>query len=149
LFAIGFLLIRRNDNPWYVAAAAASAGLGVLTKATTYIYAAPLIVVGGLWWLRRVSTTADTSSESQPAINVVRGKTLALRLCLIFVGLFLVLNGPHMARNYALFGSPLGSSEIRYAETNRRISPAVAASNGRDSCRGYSAPRRLSRLIRR
>ena len=128
LFAIAFLLIRRSDNPWYVGAAGMCCGLGVLTKATTYVYAAPLIVAGGRWWLRRVSSPAEAISNSRPT-NIWCGKSGAFRLSSLFVGAFLVLNSSHMARNYALFGSPLGSSEIRYAETNRRISPAVAASN--------------------
>src|SRR5439155_1538089 len=48
VFALGFLLLKSPTNPWYVAAASLSCGLGALTKATTYIYCAPLILAGGL-----------------------------------------------------------------------------------------------------
>ena len=51
------------------------------------------------------------------------------RRAMLLAGCFLALNAPHLLRNYALFGSPLGSPEIMSLERNDRISPRVVASN--------------------
>jgi hypothetical protein len=87
-------------------------GLGALTKGTTYVYAAPLVVAGALWVLR------------QPIPLSVK-----LKKAVYFSSVFFLLNGAHFMRNQALFGSPLGSKEIHAIERNERITPRVFASN--------------------
>jgi hypothetical protein len=130
LFAIGFLLIQAPTNRWYVGAAALSCGLGVLTKATTYMYAAPLILAGGTWWFFRAKSPANPSTASEQPVTTGRAPlSVRLHLALLFVGLFFLLNLPHMARNFVLFGSPLGSSEMVSLEKSQHISPAAVASN--------------------
>jgi hypothetical protein len=113
-------------------------GLGVLTKATTYIYAAPLILAGGAWWFWRVGrgqsfVSTGENVHGQPDAFAGTGQRRSgwrrVQLSLLFVLAFFGLNAPHMLRNYALLGSPLGSSEIVSLERNQRLSPAVAASN--------------------
>src|SRR5205814_5528638 len=95
--------ILEPDRVWPVAACGMACGLGALTKGTTYIYAAPL-VLGGTAWLAR-----------QPF-----GWTIKLKAAGAFCAAFFLLNGPHFSRNQALFGSPLGSKEIHYMERDRK-----------------------------
>jgi hypothetical protein len=128
LFAIALLVIKEPGNCWYVGGAAFACGLGVLTKATAYIYAAPLIVAGSIWWLCRAPSGSERSDWAE-AGTVWKGARLRLQAVFLFSGIFFVLNAPHMARNYALFGSPLGSGHMLSLEKNEQISAAVAASN--------------------
>jgi hypothetical protein len=86
-----------------------------------YVYAAPLIAAGGLWWLWRTRAAPRVTGRfavSRP------------QLMLSFVLPFVAINLPHVTRNLALFHAPLGSSEIMKLERNERTSLAVAASNG-------------------
>jgi len=126
--AFGLLLWRRPFNPWYVAGAALSCSLGVLTKATTYIYAAPLAIIGGLWWLQRVSVRPRMHTQGEQLL-ALKAREKRMTLYLVFAAIFIALAGPHMLRNYALFGSPIGSREMILLERNQKLSPRVTASN--------------------
>jgi 4-amino-4-deoxy-L-arabinose transferase-like glycosyltransferase len=110
VFALAFYL--QPSCLWLLAGCGLACGLGTLTKGTTYVYAAPLVLAGVVWVLR------------QP--NPFRGK---LKLALVFSSGFFLLNGPHFMRNQALFGSPLGSDEIHKLECNERMTPITFASN--------------------
>ena len=125
LFSLAFCLWRAPLNPYYMAGAGLAAGLGVLTKATTYLYTAPLLVAGGVWWTLKIrGVRQDSSSERQRSC---RG--CMLKSAIVFVLPFALLNGGHLIRNYSLFGSPMGSKQILALEKNGKISPAIAASN--------------------
>ncbi len=95
-----------------MAGAGLAFGLGVLAKPTTLIYAAPLLAAAGLWLLLRLPTVQAR-----------------LGFLLRFAVAFLLLNAPHMGRNYALFGSPLGSPYIFSIERNARVSVGTVMSN--------------------
>jgi hypothetical protein len=112
LFVFAFALVTEPTNPIYVLGAGLACGLGALTKGTIYVYAAPLVLFGGLWWLRRSS-----------------GLALKAKLAGGFCAIFFILNAPHLLRNYTLFGSPLGSPEIHAMECNAHITPGTFASN--------------------
>lgn len=89
-------------------------GLAWLTKGTSYVLAAPLLVALWLAWPRSVK--------------------LALVRCLPIVALLAVgLNAGHFARNHALHGSPLGPGreglDGEYKYTNDVVTPASVLSN--------------------
>jgi hypothetical protein len=105
-------LTRDPTNPWYALGASLAFGLGVLTKVATVLYAAPLLAVAGLWLLKRRGGAS--------------GRFAAIA---IFAAVFLVLNGPHMLRNDALYGSPISSKYIMKIERNEDISVAGTLSN--------------------
>jgi len=111
-FAFALAAILEPDRVWPVAACGMACGLGALTKGTTYVYAAPLVLAGTAWLAR------------QPF-----GRMIQLRKAGFFCAAFFLLNGAHLSRNQALFGSPLGSKEIQLMERNGRITPAIFASN--------------------
>jgi 4-amino-4-deoxy-L-arabinose transferase-like glycosyltransferase len=112
LVAFTLSLLKDPANVWYTAGAGLAFGLGVLTKPTTFIYAAPLLAAAGLWLLLRLPT--------------VKAR---LGFLLLSAVAFLLLNAPHMSRNYSLFGSPLGSPYIFSIERNQRVSVGTAMSN--------------------
>jgi len=112
LVAFTLSLLKDPGNGWYTAGAGLAFGLGVLAKPTTLIYATPLLAAAGLGLLLRL-----------PAVKA------RVRLALLFASAFLLLNAPHMCRNYALFGSPLGSPYIFSIERNQRVSVATVMSN--------------------
>ena len=92
-------------------AAGMSLGLAVLTKGTSYMYAAPFVIAFVLAGRRRSLTRKI-------------GQGVAIGLCGV------ALNAPHYVRNVDLFRSPLGpggEGEFRYA--NEALSPAILASN--------------------
>jgi 4-amino-4-deoxy-L-arabinose transferase-like glycosyltransferase len=87
-------------------------GLAILTKATAYLYALPFLI----WF----------------AIGAARSlRRRAWKPALIVVLVVLTLNLPHYARNFELYGSPLGpsvdESGARFA--NQEFSLAILASN--------------------
>jgi hypothetical protein len=105
------LWVKRQTRIYAIGAGAAF-GLGTLTKSTVFLYAAPFALAFGLWWLFRLS-----------------GVSYKIRLACLMALPFLFLNAPHMLRNQAACGSPLGSPAIFKLERNERLTPAVAASN--------------------
>jgi hypothetical protein len=105
-------LWREPANVWYALGAGLALALGVLTKATMLIYAAPLGVAFVILWMVGL-----------------RSNRLRVRLPLIFVCLVLAFNGPHWLRNAGVFGSPLGSRHILSIERNARISIGGTLSN--------------------
>jgi 4-amino-4-deoxy-L-arabinose transferase-like glycosyltransferase len=105
-------LWREPANFWYGLGAGLALALGVLTKATMLVYAAPLGVAFLVWWLVEL-----------------RNGRLRLRTALLFVGLVLALNGPHWLRNLDVFGSPLGSRRILAIERNGKLSVGGTLSN--------------------
>jgi hypothetical protein len=117
-FAAFLLLLLNNPtNPLHIAGCALACALGVLTKATTYMYAAPLVIAGGAWWIGKLWQDRGAGFRSKVA------------LVLLFPLLFLAINGPHMLRNQVLFGSPLGSSDVAALVKNEFVSPGVIWSN--------------------
>ena len=111
-FAFATAMYQEPEQPLHLVGCAAACGLGALTKGTTYVYAAPLIVVGAIWVLRQPTPFS-----------------LKLKKAVYFSSIFFLLNGSHFMRNQALFGSPLGSKEIHVIECNERFTPATFASN--------------------
>jgi len=105
-------LLRDPASLFYLIGAALSFALGTLSKATMCIYAAPILGVSALLLWRRMPN--------------LRRKAFS---CFVFASLFLLLNFPHMSRNYRLLGSPIGSAYNFGIERNQRISFAVTFSN--------------------
>ncbi len=97
------LPVRENTQIHQQAAIGASLGLLVLTKATAYIYALPLL----LWF-----------------VWIARHRW---RHILIAGIVALALVAPHYGRNITVFGSPFGPHVESYA--NGVLSPAVTVSN--------------------
>jgi hypothetical protein len=85
---------------------AACLGLALLTKGTSYLFAAPLVV----WF----------------AVVLTRRGTGARRPALLGALLVLALNLPHWSRNLSLFGSPLGTG---HGVLNARAGAAALLSN--------------------
>jgi hypothetical protein len=106
------MLWHEPTNAWYAGGAAGALALGVFTKATMFIYAAPVGMAFLLWWLLRL-----------------HDNRLRVRLALIFTLALLVINTPHWMRNYAVFGSPLGSREIVSTQRNKNVSVSGTFSN--------------------
>jgi 4-amino-4-deoxy-L-arabinose transferase-like glycosyltransferase len=105
-------LLRDPSSLFCLIGAALSFALGVLSKATMCIYAAPILGVSAvLLWRRMPNLRAKAFSG------------------FVFATLFLLLNFSHMWRNYRLLGSPIGSSYNFGIERNQRISFAVTLSN--------------------
>jgi 4-amino-4-deoxy-L-arabinose transferase-like glycosyltransferase len=111
-FAFALAAYLEREQSLHIFGCGLACGLAALTKGTTYVYAAPMIVVGAFWIL------------CQPITLPVK-----LRKAVCFSSVFFLLNGPHFVRNQALFGSPLRSSAMHVVECNDRITPAVFASN--------------------
>jgi hypothetical protein len=112
LYVFAMALFLEPDQPLLVVGLALALSLAVLTKSTGLIYAAPLAVWCGVWALARRARRA-----------------WKLKFTGTVVGAVLLLNAPHALRNYALFGSPLGSRQIQEMVRNQRITPGVFASN--------------------
>lgn len=96
--------------PWL---AGAALGLAVLTKATTYFFAAPWVLWGAsaLWMRHRLQSW---------------------RPLLVMLGLTLLINSGHYWRNYDLFGSPVGPTRDTCAGceyANESHAPAIILSN--------------------
>ena len=91
--------------------AGASLGLALLTKGTSYVFAAPFVLVFVLTGRNRLLSK-----------KLIQG--LVIGLCAV------ALNAPQYWRNAQVFGSPLGpggEGNFRYA--NDAFSPAILASN--------------------
>lgn len=95
---LALLRLRQRANGFDAGAFGVSVGLALLTKGTAYLFAAPLglafvwtlLSARALSWPRRIATVAVPS--------------LAM----------LLLNAGHYARNWRLFGSPLGVNDATY-----------------------------------
>ena len=88
--AILAALVTRRPTSWQLTLAIGlAAGLGAMTKATTYFFIAPLL----LWWL---------------VDRLRRGRTAVPRDIGIIALPALALASPGMVRNIAVFGSPWG-----------------------------------------
>lgn len=110
--ALGLALAANPTNPWYLAGCGAALALGMLTKATMIVFAAPFAValLLGLAWR-------------------LPGIWLKLRAVLLIGALIALINAPHMLRNYAIYQSPLGSRWTFEIQRNLDISIGGMASN--------------------
>jgi len=109
-FVAFFLPLRKAPSPGALSAwlcAAASLGLALLTKGTSYLYVFPFFLFTALFLAARAR----------------RG--LAGRI-LVFAAVALALNLPHFARNVEVFGSLLGSPQGLF---NHAFSPGTLISN--------------------
>ena len=109
--SFGFLLMQEPKNRFYLFGIAGALSLGVATKSTTFIFAAPWLAVLGLIFLWKRSP--------RPIIEL----TAAL---LIFT---LPINAPWMVRNWKVFGRPLSAESTFETTTSRGIRPANVAAN--------------------
>jgi hypothetical protein len=100
------------ENVWYTLCLGGALALGFLTKSIMAVFVAPFIAVLMLFLLWRLPTHRQR-----------------LRLLLILAIVFIAINGPHMARNYALLGSPMGSNSAMQLLRNRGITLSGTASN--------------------
>jgi|GEM_PF-2289328 len=108
LTGLALALIRAPRHLGYLVAAGLAFGLGTLTKATMLLYAAPLLTGLAGWFVAR----------------------RLLARFLIVVGLtFLLINAGHMARTYALVGSPLAGPYIHKLVRNDTVSLGGTWSN--------------------
>ena len=89
-FVYFVMLLTKKDNLFYTLATGAALGLAILTKATAYLFAFQFLLLLGL------------SSARQR-----NGRRRMLYIGLALVAAF-VANFGHYARNYDLYGSPLG-----------------------------------------
>jgi 4-amino-4-deoxy-L-arabinose transferase-like glycosyltransferase len=94
------LLLKDDDQIRYSLAAGAALGLGILTKPTAYFYAFPFVAWVSLWLLK--------SRRARGFLQIV-----------LIVVIAFVINVGHYARNYNLFGSPLGPG---YEEPGKKYS---------------------------
>jgi len=115
LATLAGLLLRLRREPTnflLLLGAGLALGLGVFTKVTMFVYAAPF-GVATLCWL----------------LGGVRGNQLKVRIALVFALAFLAVNGPHLLRNYGVFGSPLGSRGVDSVQRNKNVSLSGTLSN--------------------
>jgi hypothetical protein len=111
-YAFALACFLEPDQPLHLSGLALSLSLALLSKSTALLYAGPLGIWFGVWIIfRRVSVRWKLKCSLGIAVAV------------------LSLNVPHAIRNFALFDSPLGSSQIRQMVRNERIAPGVFASN--------------------
>ncbi|MDQ3514522.1 MAG: glycosyltransferase family 39 protein, partial [Chloroflexota bacterium] len=114
---VHFLLRLRADRDWqFGLVAGAALGLALLTKSTAYLFALPFLVWYGLSALRSLRLS---------------GWKPVLAISLVA----LALNAGHYARNYDLYGSPVGPGQegppgTTYGKyTNDVFTPTTLASN--------------------
>ena len=86
------ILLKENSKPLYLLATGAGLGLSILTKATAYIYAFPFMA-----W---ISLSLIKSRHARGLLQIILIITTAF-----------VINLGHYARNYDLYGSPLGPGQ--------------------------------------
>lgn len=110
-FAYYLMLLKKQPNGIYSLAVGASLGLAVLTKATAYIYAFPFLILFVLSGFR--------------AFRWKLWKPFAVIALTAFF-----INFSHYARNFDLFGSPIGiSQEGEYKLVNDIFTPSSLFSN--------------------
>jgi hypothetical protein len=110
--ASALLALRARPGLAPALVAGGSLGLALLTKATAYVFAAPLVALLLLADRRRPIATR-------------LGQAALIGLAAI------ALNAPQYARNLGVFGSPLGpgTEGSGYHYVNDAVSPAILASN--------------------
>jgi 4-amino-4-deoxy-L-arabinose transferase-like glycosyltransferase len=109
--ASALLALESRPGLLPVLAAGASLGLALLTKGTSYVFAAPFLAVFVLGGHRRARSTKIAQA-------------VVIGLCAA------TLNAPHFARNLQVFGSPLGpGGEGPYRYQNDAMSLPVVLSN--------------------
>lgn len=108
-FSLQYLLKYRTVH---IIAAGIALGLGILTKATAYVYALPFVIWLGINLLRKLN--------KKRFIDIL----LAMLVCLS-------LNLGQFIRNYDLYKNPLGPGEESpaYYYSNRDFRPAALTSN--------------------
>jgi len=104
------LVLRSRPSPSIVLVAGTSLGLALLTKGTSYLFAAAFAV--GLLLPERAHTVARRLKHA-----------LAIGLCA------LVLNAPHYARNLQAFGNPLGPNADASLYINEQFTLPILGSN--------------------
>ena len=108
---IALLELDTWPTPLCTMAAGASLGLGILSKGTSYLFAAPFVVVFVLAGRNR-------------SLARKLGQGLMIGTCA------LILNTPHYIRTAGVFGSPFGpGGEGSYHLANEEISLAILGSN--------------------
>ena len=101
---------------------AAALGLAMLTKATAYIFAAPMLAVFGAWMLWRLRRRVVV-----PA--------------LVMIAIPLVINSGYYIRNESTFGNPLSASSDVALVANDSITPRGITSNTlRDAVLQFGTP---------
>ena len=112
LLLFSILLLKDPGHLGYAVGLGAALGLGILTKVTTLLYAAPWMAFL-MGWL------------------VLRGTTSRRRWQAAFIVSLLVvpINAPHMIRNFNLVGSPLSCPYILSVERNKTVSMGATASS--------------------
>jgi 4-amino-4-deoxy-L-arabinose transferase-like glycosyltransferase len=109
---LGLALIRDPGNRVYAWGVGGAVALGLLSKVTMFFYALPFLA-----WLAVVLLIRSNARRRLPS------------LALALIVSSLALNLPHWARNYAVFGSPLGSDYMFRLQRNAHLSWNVTASN--------------------
>ena len=106
------MLLRKRANFHYAFGTGAALGLAILTKATAYIFTFPFLAWLGLSSIRH--------------FNVKRILFIALALVIAFS-----INFGHYARNFDLYGSPLGPGKegANYVYANEVFTFSAVASN--------------------
>lgn len=104
--------LQQPASAWIAGGLGLALGLGVLSKATMFVYSAPLVLGMGLWQLRR-----STLQWRQ------------WRLAILVTAAFALVTLAHFLRNQAVFGSPLGSGHIFKIEVNAEVSISTTLSN--------------------
>lgn len=112
LVVFGWALVRVPGNVTLGVGAALATALGLLSKVTFLIYAGPFLVGGGLLILARLGRNAARA-----------------RLAITVLVIVASLNAPHFARNWAVFGSPLGSHYMFLLQRNQSLSVSGTVSN--------------------
>lgn len=111
-FAYYAMLLKAEGKLLYALATGASLGLAILTKATAYVYAFPFVV-----WI---------------GLSLIKSRhTKGLSLVIVIIVTSLALNLGHYARNYELYGSPIGPGQEggSYRYSNDTFTISSAASN--------------------
>ena len=109
---LGLALIRDPGNRLYAWGVGGAVALGLLSKVTMLFYALPFLVLLAVVLLIRPN-----------------GRRQLPHLVLALIVGSLALNLPHWTRNYAVFGSPLGSEYMFRLQRNAHLSWDVTASN--------------------
>ncbi|HEX9035474.1 MAG TPA: glycosyltransferase family 39 protein [Ktedonobacterales bacterium] len=108
-FALAFR--KRPSSMWNTLGLGASLGLAMLTKATTYVYAPPFLLLLGYWAIRRLRWRVWE-------VTLVAG-------CLA-----LILNVGYYIRNLRAFGAVFGPSDEVSRYANAQFTPATLTANG-------------------
>lgn len=111
LVAVMYFVLRFQSQPRWttVLAVGASLGMSLLTKPTAYIYAFPIIL-----WFTFMAAACFRWKAWQPVLLVI--------------SIALTINMGHYARNFELWGNPLGVDREN-SHPNQRFGIAVTASN--------------------